>query len=1332
MTIILKLHGLEKVLSDVAVDELSDMQATLILLSSMNNDLKLQVQSEQSARDILAYLDRQYADRSEATKHRLLSEFLKCTKRPEDSIGQHIAWLKEMRAALKNLNEEYSDEFFQVIVINSLPAEYGDLLGQWEMMHHSMKTTAFLESWLRQKEVNLESRANMVLAVSCEGRKSWAQMSVRERKLASSCRTCGKRGHWAKECPSRGEKTDTAKSIDISSAKVNVLFNAGRFGSGLKDKWILDSGATQHMSNNRNWFTKLTMFSSPKCASIGDGQEIEVWGHGSIDVQCQVGVETVSGTLTDVSFIPKLATNLVSVGAMSRRGIATRFEGNKCLIYGGGRKLMHGRRTKDGLYVLDIKILKNHTTSLEKMSRPVDELHQVLGHVGRDRLDAKVRPCGALRKKEVVDLLSPSRVTGDADEVGDRVHIGLGFITNKAKPSYDYYLLCRDEASAFCFIYFVEWKTELVTKLAQLIVDFEHGSGRRIMRIVSDGGSEFIYEEAKPLFRKERIVHESSSQPNGIIDREMRAINTMARLMLSESGLVELAGEALRMACFIKNRTVSSPSGRTPYELFIGRKPNVACLAKFGTQVHVVGRDHQRNDLDAINEFGYLTGFSTSRNTFRVFVPKLNRVVEAPEVVMCPQSVGFQRRDSRSKAEGQVEEVEHTIRMSGKSPTEAEAIYRSRAGDDAVAGQAVCRTSGVQIGDISSDEIVQSSRRPVDYSPSDDGVRTVVGPSMIIPEEMVTVENHGPDLGLGVRPDLSCSYNEATPETGVAGGQTVPGDEDETQAENVALAESRPPSPPHKFSGLLVGASDIKIPASFADALNGPDAAKWTEAVNEELRAHRENNTWNVVERPKSGRTLSTRWVFSLKRDRAGNIERYKARLVARGFEQRLGIDVSDTYAPVPRIETIRTVLSLATINRYQIRQFDIETAFLNVKLTEDIYLVPPPGLGIPKSKCLKLSKALYGLRQAPKAWNQALNEALESMGFKQLESDACVFKKLDMPLYLLIYVDDGLVVGANEEMCDGVIRDLGKRFKTKRLSGEIFLGIEIRKTEFGLELSQRRYIDDILSRFNMTESEPSGTLFMDINSGTNVVDGPTKQPYRQAIGCLRHLAASTRPDIIFCVNTLAKFINDPKESHWLRVRQVLKYLKGTRDYSIRYFHDAVEIKAYSDAFWGGDSDNCCSTTGLILTMGGGPVVYASHKQTEIALSSTEAEYIAGSEAAREVAWLTQLLSELDHSYDRPRLFIDNESTIRLINNQDAKGRNKHINLRYHFIRQQLKNNLLSIKHIPSESQPADLLIQALSESKIEHLLDQLRMTRSNIKQVQREDSSIARNIQRK
>jgi len=476
-------------------------------------------------------------------------------------------------------------------------------------------------------------------------------------------------------------------------------------------------------------------------------------------------------------------------------------------------------------------------------------------------------------------------------------------------------------------------------------------------------------------------------------------------------------------------------------------------------------------------------------------------------------------------------------------------------------------------------------------------------------------------------------------------------------------------------------------PKTRREALNSEQREEWQQAELVELEAHRENNTWTECKKERNQRTLTVKWVYALKKDKEGKIERFKARLVARGFGQRPGTDFNVTFAPVVSSESLRVILALCAIRGWNMRQFDVSTAFLNGVLEEEIYIEPPEGLELPPGHCLKLNKALYGLKQSPKCWNSKFTEELSALGFGQATTDQCVYHHKDWHVIVLVYVDDGLVFAETADKCEEVIDLMNRYFKTKKINTGMFLGMEIDRRDNKMTVSQRLYIRELLDKFKMVDCSLSSTPMVNAKDLMNVTGGRlTTEPYRQLVGSLQYIASKTRPDIVYPVNFLSKFLIRAEEKHWTAAKGVLRYLKTTMDYGLVYGTTDVDIEAYSDADFGNDPEKRQSTSGILVLLGGGPVVFSSRKQSNIPQSTAEAEYVAACETCKELVWVTNLLAELGIMYKRPTLWVDNQSAIRQIRNSETLRRSKHVELKYHYVREKYKSELFEVKHVSTKN----------------------------------------------
>nr|KYP32045.1 Retrovirus-related Pol polyprotein from transposon TNT 1-94 [Cajanus cajan] len=432
---------------------------------------------------------------------------------------------------------------------------------------------------------------------------------------------------------------------------------------------------------------------------------------------------------------------------------------------------------------------------------------------------------------------------------------------------------------------------------------------------------------------------------------------------------------------------------------------------------------------------------------------------------------------------------------------------------------------------------------------------------------------------------------------------------------------------------------------------------------------------------PMGKKAITVRWVYKVKLNSKGEVAKYKARLVAKGFLQRQGLDYDEVFAPVARLETIRLVVSMASYHCWPIHQMDVKSAFLNGPLEEEVFVSQPPGFEIKgkEKQVYRLHKALYGLKQAPRAWNKRIDSFLLQLGFVKCTTEYGVYTKgLNMTdlLIVCLYVDDLLVTGS----------------KAKEI----------------------KYTRDVLERFQMLNCNPVSTPVdtgntLDKSEGDQMVD---KTLYRQMVGSLRYVC-NTRPDIAYGVGLVSRYMETPKQSHLLAVKRLLRYVKGTIGYGLmfpnKFSSPNHNMVGYSDADWCGDKADRKSTTGYVFMLGDAPISWCSRKQSVVALSSCEAEYIAASMGACQALWLETLLEELKTETEEGMLLmVDNKSAINLAKNPVAHGRSKHIETRFHFLRDQISKRKLKLEFCRSESQIADILTKPLKKESFEELRDKL------------------------
>ncbi|TYK18362.1 Retrovirus-related Pol polyprotein from transposon TNT 1-94 [Cucumis melo var. makuwa] len=496
----------------------------------------------------------------------------------------------------------------------------------------------------------------------------------------------------------------------------------------------------------------------------------------------------------------------------------------------------------------------------------------------------------------------------------------------------------------------------------------------------------------------------------------------------------------------------------------------------------------------------------------------------------------------------------------------------------------------------------------------------------------------------------------------------------------------------------------------FADSepLNFEEASqndKWKIAMDEEIKAIKKNDTWELSTLPNGKKAVGVKWVFKIKRNEKGEVERYKARLVAKGYSQRKGIDYDEVFAPVARLETIRLLIALAAQNNWKIFQMDVKSAFLNGYLEEEVYLEQPPGYSVKgqEDKVLKLKKALYGLKQAPRMWNSRINKYFLDNGYLRCPYEHSLYIKVNGHgdiLVVCLYVDDLIFTGNCASMFEDLKKAMTQEFEMTDIGlMSYYLGIEVKQSEEGIFISQERYTREILEKFNMMNSKPVATP---IETGTKLSkheEGDDVDPsyFKSLVGSLRYLTC-TRPDILFSVGLVSRFMESPTTTHLKVAKRILRYLRGTLDYGLFYSSSKeFKLEGYCDSDWAGDTNDRKSTSGYVFFIGNTAFTWSSKKQPIVTLSTCEAEYVAAASCVCHAVWLRNLLKTVGILQEDPTVIhIDNKSTIALAKNPVFHDRSKHIDTRFHFIRDCISRKEVQVEYVKTEDQIADIFTKPL------------------------------------
>ncbi|GJV16497.1 retrotransposon protein, putative, ty1-copia subclass [Tanacetum coccineum] len=524
---------------------------------------------------------------------------------------------------------------------------------------------------------------------------------------------------------------------------------------------------------------------------------------------------------------------------------------------------------------------------------------------------------------------------------------------------------------------------------------------------------------------------------------------------------------------------------------------------------------------------------------------------------------------------------------------------------------------------------------------------------------------------------------------------------------------------------------DLGEPANYKAALLDPESDKWLNAMNVEMQSMKDNEVWVLVELPPNGKTVGSKWLFKKKTDMDGAIHTYKARLVAKGYTQTSRIDYEKTFSPVADIRAIRILIAIAAYYDYEIWQMDVKTAFLNGYLNEEVYMEQPEGFVNPKypNRVCKLKHSIYGLKQASRQWNKHFDDEIKKFGFSQNADEPCVYLKASGSnvTFLILYVDDILIMGNSIPMLQDVKSYLGRCFAMKDLGEAAYiLGIKIYRdrSRWLIGLCQSAYIKKILKRFHM-ENSKRGSIPMQEKLRLSKSQGASTPaelkrmqnvPYASAVGSIMYAVRCTRPDVAFAQNITSRFQQNPGDLHWTTVKNILKYLRNTKDMFLVYGGDLkreLRVSCYTDAGYLTDADDLKSQTGYVFVLNGGVVDWKSAKQSIFATSSAEAEYIAAFDASKEAVWVRKFISGLGvvPTIEKPiNMYCDNTGAIAIANESGITKGARHFRAKVHYLREVIEFGDIKLEKVHTDDNLADPFTKALAFPKHSELTRNIGM----------------------
>ncbi|KAK4368107.1 hypothetical protein RND71_011899 [Anisodus tanguticus] len=491
--------------------------------------------------------------------------------------------------------------------------------------------------------------------------------------------------------------------------------------------------------------------------------------------------------------------------------------------------------------------------------------------------------------------------------------------------------------------------------------------------------------------------------------------------------------------------------------------------------------------------------------------------------------------------------------------------------------------------------------------------------------------------------------------------------------------------------------------------------------MTDEYNALIDNKTWELVPHPSGINIIRSVWIFAHKENLDGSFARHKALLVGDGKTQQFGIECGETFSPVVKPATIRTVLSLALSNAWPIHQLDVKNAFLHGDLKETVYMHQPLGFRDPNHPhhvCL-LKKSLYGLKQSPRAWYTRFADYVSTIGSTHSRSDNSLFiyRRGSSLAYILLYVDDIILTASSDALRQSIMTMLSYEFAIKDLGPlSYFLGIAVKRHSDGLFLSQRKYAAEIIERDGMSSYKSTSTP-VDTKPKLSAAAGvPYEDPtrYRSLAGALRYLTF-TRPDITYDVQQVCLFMHDPRFEHMNAIKRIIRYIQGTLDYGLHLYPSSTStLVSYTDVDWSSCPDTRRSTSGYCMFLGNNLVSWSAKRQATLSRSSAEAEYRGVANVVSESCWLRNLLLELHCPIKKATLvYCDNISAIYLSGNPVQHQRTKHIEMDIHFVREKVARGHVRVCHVPSRYQIADICTKGLPSVLFEDFRDSLSVRRS-------------------
>ena len=975
-------------------------------------------------------------------------------------------------------------------------------------------------------------------------------------------------------------------------------------------------------------------------------------------------------------------------------------------------------------------------------TQPMEVWHRRLGHLNQDAIvklstmatgivigaakDQTINQrCSACLKgsqhRHVSRMVRPPQ-----DKKLGCIHSDLkGPCIDKDIYGFKYFVTFTDEKTRFTRTFPIVEKSSAFGAFKTFKAQAERETDCKILSIMTDGGGEFLSHEWRTYCLNEGIVMHTTPpytpEMNGIAERVNRVLTEHASAMLWEAHLpIGFWAAALMNATYLKNRSPTACLDCTPYEAYYGTPPNLGHIRTFGcrAQAHVPLEIRSKTTWDSHTTECILIGHLETENMYELWDVQKGEAIRRRDVIFWEDQLGNDLLKSFALPHGleilplaqQYVTSYQTQNPTVETVSPPPHLPLKQLPVQQTVTSLPSQTPVSPIGLVFEHWTPSQLRPKYDSLPKPSLPNPAVDPPVMSPahahEAIATIvasHTHEAMAAITVSVDPTSRFEiERTP-VGSAEWQIwddIIQDHPLTSPplDEIMLHAIEDVQDTHVHSKLPHSAS--YIPRSHHEAMKSSNWEKWHAAMEDELRKLLSLDAWELVDLPPGTRAIANKWVYSLKDGAKGQAakgqaaaSREKARLVARGDRQIYGVDYDETYAPVIKLVSLRIMLTIAAIRDLDLKHWDVVAAFVNGKLTEPVYMRQPAGFEDGTSRVCKLKSSLYGLCQSARAWYRRLDEVIGMLGWHRLHADYAIWVSPAGDEFVGAHVDD-MAVAASKATRHTLKHHLRQHFQVTNLGDlHIYVGLTIERDRKShtIYLSQPDYTQQILSSFSMTSCNPVATPMLPIHAAKKIttppLDAPATKQFQRLIGCLLYLMHGTRPDLAYVVIRLSQHSAAPQTHHWDDLKRVLRYLRGTPHARLTLRkHNEDGLTGYFDAAFS-DSPDRRSTAGYLFLYHGSPISWASKLQRTIALSTVEAEFMAGSEACKELIWIRSVFRGLglfDDTTPPTILRGDNTGAIALAKNPEFHQRTKHIELRERFITFLVDRSIVKVIHIPT------------------------------------------------